>query len=87
MYRDQPKSLAQQKDAVRHHISGINSEMIFNASQGIFHSLTSVLISNRGHFEKLQHLDTLFLLSELSQLVKVYKMCTISYTYGFALKV
>lgn len=53
VYRDQPKSLAQQKAAKCHHISGINSEMIFNASQGIFHSLTSVLISNEGHFEKL----------------------------------
>lgn len=60
MYSDQPKSLAQQKDAIRHHKSGINSEMIFNASQGIFHSLTSVLISNGGHFEKLQHLNTVY---------------------------
>ena len=53
VYRDRPTSLGQLKEAIRHHVSGILSEMLFNAVQCVFHRLTAVILQDGKHVEQL----------------------------------
>lgn len=53
MYRDQYASVAQLKDAISRHASGIPSEIPFIVVRNAIYRRTTVLISNARHVEKL----------------------------------